>query len=1121
MAEEQDKITKRFIYFILCNLVEDISVLNLELSAFPVWFLKQSDKFIQGFLKTFTMNLIEKLGDKSDDVLCFSFYHNHFNLTTDKKKKGERNFGFSPKKVNELSEMDYSIGSKNTMETLFYKKGKKEEGMTLMSVENEQLFDTLLDQKNILLNKTQKCSLHITSCTKNAMKSTAKLLTNLYNYLDNPSNLTVKNRQDCEDTLKIFQSSTNNNLKDRIKKFCSIKQVNEISNLGSCVVDPINNDYHKDGRRTTKTPTTSARGIYSTFETMKPSKYTLTKRPAIETVYFRGFVPNDRTLKNKRDQQATEDSQPTKKKKKLSSPKKPDNTFGEAAVDSTDFDNMANKDDDEKNQEKNNTKESSTTDYDTTAAAFMVLDELSQQLKKSAEQQLMLLEDDSLSAAANITPHDDNTTTTTTIIVNIMDELLQQTIKNSATTTNTTLIAKTVQLAVEDLTKQLESLEDDDARLLLKKKNDEPPPLPSQPIINNSEKISSSEINAAVREQNVHSTVVVEESNNNNFVPSSSAVEENAPSALATTIISYKVERVPLEVFSDLISSFDMNVMQADELYAVVSSLFKKGASVHEAYVAPGGTCYQENYLSAYRGIEYSSLQLSMLDFLSLRKDQWVESFVIDIYFSMLNFRELSLSEEYLGRKKVYYYSSALYNELSRTSASKNLLGKRLLNYTKLYIPINLNNHWILCEIQLDDNSILITSYDSKTMCSVDQSSILTILGKWIKNELNILNKYNDISPVLEIGKSIQQEKVNNVDCGIIVMFNVLILSSADGYYSKILKYSKTKLNNIITNSRYIFAMDIERGYIVDCRLTSYYKLKCYPFQIKKLNKIKNVNKEIAELCAFVEGSKEKPINLLTDGDGFQQQQSSIITINQEEEKNLINKWKFSSYKAQISLLSFVFPHFAVLPEFFKIESIALEQTLLQTLHKMEVDKDNDLKVVAQHCDEFRNDNKRFFYNTSCPKRFNKLPEIAKKIISELEKSITSVTSNLLPDLKQVDISILYSKSGCGKQKTHTDYDLITTAESMGFAQKSFFGLFAIMDNTTIIVYDEHQSQDREVDIPKGCFFFGRGDLVHAGNSYTKDNVRLHFYFDHVYANNIDQNDRGTYFDFDENQIEE
>jgi hypothetical protein len=298
-------------------LVEDISVLNLELSAFPVWFLKQSDKFIQGFLKTFTMNLIEKLGDKSDDVLCFSFYHNHFNLTTDKKKKGERNFGFSPKKVNELSEMDYSIGSKNTMETLFYKKGKKEEGMTLMSVENEQLFDTLLDQKNILLNKTQKCSLHITSCTKNAMKSTAKLLTNLYNYLDNPSNLTVKNRQDCEDTLKIFQSSTNNNLKDRIKKFCSIKQVNEISNLGSCVVDPINNDYHKDGGRRTKTPTTSARGISSTYETMKPSKYTLTKRPAIETVYFRGFVPNDRTLKNKRDQQATEDSQPTKKKKKL------------------------------------------------------------------------------------------------------------------------------------------------------------------------------------------------------------------------------------------------------------------------------------------------------------------------------------------------------------------------------------------------------------------------------------------------------------------------------------------------------------------------------------------------------------------------------------------------------------------------------------------------------------------------------------------------------------------------------------------------------------------------------------------------------------------------------------
>jgi hypothetical protein len=534
-----------------------------------------------------------------------------------------------------------------------------------------------------------------------------------------------------------------------------------------------------------------------------------------------------------------------------------------------------------------------------------------------------------------------------------------------------------------------------------------------------------------------------------------------------------------------------------------------------------------------------------MLDLLSLRKGILVESFVIDMYFSMLNFREHFLSEEYLGRKKAYYYNSALYYELKycNSATSKNILKEKLLNYTSVFIPINTQNHWILCEIKLhddkDNHSILITSYDSKILCNVNQNEILEILGKWIKTELNILNQYTDISPVLKIGKSIQQEKLNNVDCGVIVMLNVLFLSFDDDvYYEKFSKSGKANLNEkIIPNARYIFAMDIERGYIQDFRLNSYYKIKCHPFRIKNSIKIKNVNKDVAELCAFVEGSKEKPFILFTEGDGEdvvinnvlnsikgqQQQQkksSSIIaTTTNEQEEISINKWKFASYKAQIKLLSCVFPHYAVLPEFFKIETKSLEQSFLETLRKMEHEKDKDLKVVAQHSNEMINDKKRLYYHpNNSHEKLNKLPESIKTFLSEIEKLITSVISNLLPDIiNAVDISILYSKNGCGKQKTHTDYKT-ETLECRGFAEKSFFGLFAMMDHTSIIVHDKQTLQDREIAIPKGSLFIGRGDLIHAGNKFENDNVRLHFYWD--YEKYINRNDRETHFDFEEEDDE-
>jgi hypothetical protein len=782
----------------------------------------------------------------------------------------------------------------------------------------------------------------------------------------------------------------------------------------------------------------------------------------------------------------------------------------------------------------------------------MVLDELSQQLKKSAEQQLMLLEDDSLSAAAIITPHDDNTTTTTTIIiVNIMDELLQQTIKNSAanittphddnttttttiignimdellkqtifnsalsqqeddplsaansildtTTTNTNMIVNkeqlmetAVQLAAEDQkNKKQESLVDDDARRLLK--TDESP-LPSQ-IINKSDEIISSS------------------------------------SSSSPLYVVNKLE--PKTLFVNLISYFLNDTMKLDEMYTVVCSLFKKGEKVYSQYIQNNGMCGcgDENYTAVYRKVAYSPLQISMLDFLSLGPKNWVESLVIDLYFSMLNIREISLSEAFSGRKKNFYYNSYFYEEMKNNKFSEisSLLGVNLSNYAKLFFPVHLFpeiNHWILCEIQLNDNSILITSYDSKLSCKVDQKKVLSVFSKWIKEELNNLgNKYCDIPILVQEGTSIQQ--FNSDDCGVLVILNALFLSD-DGVHSILAKtYTKGKLRTeIIPNTRYKIAMDIERGYINDIRLTSCYQIRCYKFKNKNTIKIKNMNQEMAELCAFVEGSKNKPIDLMEEDVVVNKKALSLSnnnnnSIKSQDDEYLIHKWRFESYKAKIIILSHVQPYYEVLPDFFNIHEPTMIKQLLDSLKRMEIANDPDFKVIAQHGNEKINDNKRFHYHPNSIKKLNKLPEIVKIFLNEITKSIKSVISNL-PNIKPVDISILYSKNGCGKQKTHTDYDT-SNEKDRELAKKSFFALFAIMDNTNIIVQHDADSklEDREVFIPKGCLFFGRGDLIHAGSSYEQDNVRLHFYIDHVDAVNIDQNDRGTHFDYEDEEEEE
>jgi hypothetical protein len=576
----------------------------------------------------------------------------------------------------------------------------------------------------------------------------------------------------------------------------------------------------------------------------------------------------------------------------------------------------------------------------------------------------------------------------------------------------------------------------------------------------------------------------------------------------------------PIDLYNELISSFrkDSFKNNSGSTYNTVESLFKNFKYIHSEYI-DSTFCNDEDFKSVYRTILYSNLQLNMLDFLSLGPQQMVESIVIDFYFSMLNFRELSLFENGVKKKKSFFYNSSLYTFLISTgnenefSKSKSLLGNYLLDYSLLFIPVHISQHWLLCQIELNENNITVSTFDSKTIHNVDQKNVQKLIGKWIKDELKQFPQYNNnIEPNCESALSFQQDKSNNWDCGVIMIFNAFFLTDGIFDLTKInLKNKSIMKDEIIPNARYKIAMDIERGYIPDYRIKSFFEImELFPFKKDKILK-KKPNKQLAELCSFVEGSEEKKhFNLLlveNNNEDFGE------LLKQEREQS--DKWRFQYYEIQIKMISVLFPFNVVLEKFYEIESKNLQTVLLNQLSNMEKKKDKDLEEVVQDCKLINNNRrKRFHYHINNEESIQKLPSIFQLFFTKLKKAIIAVTKNCINNVKSPDIAILYSKAGCERQKTHTDYDTATDNDKE-LAKNSFFAIFAIMDNTSVVVDAENNGIIKIIAIPKGSLFIARGDLIHAGSDYENENVRLHVYFDNVDLKK-DKNGRSTFFDFQE-----
>jgi hypothetical protein len=114
---------------------------------------------------------------------------------------------------------------------------------------------------------------------------------------------------------------------------------------------------------------------------------------------------------------------------------------------------------------------------------------------------------------------------------------------------------------------------------------------------------------------------------------------------------------------------------------------------------------------------------------------------------------------------------------------------------------------------------------------------------------------------------------------------------------------------------------------------------------------------------------------------------------------------------------------------------------------------------------------------------------------------------NLVPTSAVMVLVILRSDPGCLPQRAHTDY----TDDAFKLVKDGNVPLacvIALMDNTYFDVWPEAiqcfnlSTEDtrvfhhRRLKLNAGDMLIFRGDLVHAGASFSEFNIRLHMYLD-------------------------
>jgi hypothetical protein len=90
------------------------------------------------------------------------------------------------------------------------------------------------------------------------------------------------------------------------------------------------------------------------------------------------------------------------------------------------------------------------------------------------------------------------------------------------------------------------------------------------------------------------------------------------------------------------------------------------------------------------------------------------------------------------------------------------------------------------------------------------------------------------------------------------------------------------------------------------------------------------------------------------------------------------------------------------------------------------------------------------------------------------------------------DWVIIVSKKGCQEQHMHTDY---APTLSVSDHEKPLSIIIGLEKTSSILVLCDDDTTQR-IEFGKGQIFAFRGDVVHAGDRYDEENIRLHCYVD-------------------------
>jgi hypothetical protein len=89
----------------------------------------------------------------------------------------------------------------------------------------------------------------------------------------------------------------------------------------------------------------------------------------------------------------------------------------------------------------------------------------------------------------------------------------------------------------------------------------------------------------------------------------------------------------------------------------------------------------------------------------------------------------------------------------------------------------------------------------------------------------------------------------------------------------------------------------------------------------------------------------------------------------------------------------------------------------------------------------------------------------------------------------------LKSLDGCTEQQPHTDYNAETIKNITEPICVPLLVLVALIPETYLNIWD-FNGNNRKLVMDKGDVLIFRADMIHAGSSYEKENIRIHAYLD-------------------------